>query len=227
MTALIRRAVKADVKRLGVIRSALSPFSAGNRGEAGSAATHSAPGARGFLLGSSESTYEAYVSNDTVLVAEARNEVVAYSVVLPDAVLRRSDIYAKRHHAHLEPALLALLERSNVAYFDQLASLPGHGFAAVHLAYRHLLETLRSHDAVLATTVVAPVENLHAVPLLRGMGFKPVGLIDEVYPEAGPIRSRVYLADRAAVAAARRSPLAIRFERRIAFQERLPALEPV
>lgn len=206
----VRPAVASDVDQLLAIKSrlALRP----ERREAPVGATLRAGG---FLLGTSREAYADYIELGCVLVAERGSAVVAFSVVLSDAVLRSAPVYAKRGEAGIAPALLERLEHARVAYFDQLAAQPGHGAAAPGLAYRHLLTALATHDAVLATTVVEPVENLAAVPLLRAVGFVPVGVIDEAYPEAGRIRSRVYLAERAAVDAVRATRRAARFERRI------------
>jgi hypothetical protein len=218
MARRYRLAEAADVPRMGEIRSAvpLRQHAVARGEEEGSAVTAGTSVRGGYLLGSSAEVYGHYVEQGCVMVAEARGVVVAYSVVLPDSLLRLSDVYAKRHAAGLPAALLQRLERSQVAYFDQLAALPGSGVVAAGLAYHHLVDAFWDHDAVLATTVLEPVENRAAVPLLHAIGFVPVGEIDEEYPVVGRLRSRVYAAERAAVAAVRATPLAQRYERRIA-----------
>lgn len=208
-TGNVRLAEPRDVPALSAIRSALTL-------QVGTLRAGVAPRARGFLLGSAPETYAMYVAAGAVMVAEVGGRVVAYSVVLPDALLRRSEVYAKRNQAGLEPGLLEWLERSRVAYYDQLASLPGHAALAVNLAYRHLRCAIEVHDAVLATTVVEPVLNEAAVPLLVGVGFRPVGEVEEVYPEVGRIRSRVHAVTREAAADVRSTARALRFERRLA-----------
>ncbi len=226
-TSLVRLAEPRDVPALSAIRAALSIRSSSQREVAGNTVTSAAaPSARGFLLGSSPETYGSYVAGEAVMVAESGGRVVAYSVVLPDALLRRSEVYEKREQAGLDPALLRRLERSRVAYYDQLAALPGFGPLAVGLAYRHLLRSLEEHDALLATTVVEPVRNVAAVPLLLGVGFQPVGRIDEVYPEAGRVSSCVYAVTREAVCAVRASRRALRFEGRLGSNRSLVAAEP-
>lgn len=205
MISEVRRAVASDAARLSEIRASLALTSVQAPAAAG-----------GFLLGSAAETYSAYIAGGCVMVVESRGAVVAFSVVLPDALLRRSEVYAKRHSSTLPPALLTRLERSKVAYFDQLAAVPRRGLDAAGLAYRHLLDTFESHDAVIATTVVEPVENRAAVPFLAGVGFRAVGFIDEEYPQVGRIRSRLFLADSAALGAVRATPLAARYERRLA-----------
>lgn len=215
----LRPATQADVAALGALKGALAlqPPSTAN--------TEDQAGARGFLLGSSAETYAVYVAAGAVLLAEAGGRLVAYSVVLPDELLRSSEVYEKRHQAGIAPELLARLERSRVAYFDQLAALPGHGVLAVRLAYEHLLLAMETHHAVLATTVVEPMRNVSAVPLLLGVGFVPVGEVDEPYPEVGRIRSCVYAVTREAVEAVRRSPRGARYEHRLA--RSLPRLRQV
>lgn len=204
MAALVRPATGDDVAALLALRAGLTPrwrepFT---------------PAAGGFLLGSTEETYRAHVANGCVWVGETRGLVEAYSVVLPDAVLRTTEVYAKRHQADLPPGLVERLEAARVAYFDQLAARPGYGATATRLAYLHLLDACASHDAVLATTVVEPVVNRAAVPLLEAVGFTAVGSIAEHYPDVGAITSRVYLVETHAVLAAARSPRGVRFERR-------------
>ena len=208
-TSTVRPAEPRDVPALSAIRAALTL-------QLGIQHDGVAPQARGFLLGSAPETYAMYVAAGAVQVADVKGRAVAYSVVLPDSLLRSSEVYAKREQAGLEPGLLEWLERSRVAYYDQLASLPGHAALAVNLAYRHLQRTIEIHDAVLATTVVEPVQNAAAVPLLMGVGFRPVGEVEEVYPEVGRIRSRVYAVTRESVAAVRSTARALRFERRLA-----------
>ncbi len=219
MASSVRPADLGDVAALMSIRSALTPR------------WHEAfvPAAGGFLLGSSDDAYRALVSNGCVMLAETAGKVTAFSVVLPDSVLRSSEVYGKRHDAGIAPESVARLEGARVAYFDQLAAVPGHGPAATMLAYLHLLDTCKTHDAVLATTVIEPVVNRAAVPLLEAVGFRAVGSIAEHYPDVGPIMSRVHLVESGAVAAAAASTRGMRFQRWAAASRRgdLSRLAPV
>lgn len=206
MRPIVRPAEAGDVEALMAIRALLTPrWRESFAGAAG-----------GFLLGSTVDAYHAHVANGCVMVTEVAGAVNAYSVVLPDAVLRTTEVYAKRHDAGLAPGLLERLEGAKVAYFDQLAARPGHGAAATRLAFLHLIETCAVHDAVLATTVIEPVVNRAAVPLLEAVGFRPVGSIEEQYPEVGAVTSRVYLVETCSVVAAVATARGERFKLRAA-----------
>lgn len=204
MPSSVRPATDGDVGTLMALRASLTPRWPESY----------APTAGGFLLGSTEGVYRDRVASGCVWVAETRGVVNAYSVVLPDGVLRRTEVYTKRHDAGLAPQLLERLDAARVAYFDQLAARPGHGVAATRLAYLHLVAACESHDAVLATTVIEPVTNRAAVPLLEAVSFTPVGCIHEHYPGVGAVTSRVYLAESGTVKAAVGTERGIRFDRR-------------
>lgn len=202
----VRAALPHDVERLCEIRAsrALQPEDAANG---------SAPRG-GFLLGASEATYEAYVAAGCVNVLVGDPEhVVAFSVVLPDEAVRSSSIYARRHQSDLAPEVIAWLESQRVAYFDQLVAEAGLEGVSARLAYLHLIEAFERHDAVLATTVIAPVENRAALPFLIATGFEALGSIDESYPVIGELRSKIHVLTKHRFSEVRASSRAERFER--------------
>jgi hypothetical protein len=168
-------------------------------------------GRGGFLLGTSERGYAALIEAAQVTVLCSDGQPVGFCVALPDAVLRASELWARRDQVDWGGFDPSAVEAAPVGYFDQLAVLPGHRRAgAVALALRGawgLFSTGHAH--LLATTVVAPVRNTAAIPLLARVGARRVGSIAEVYPEIGPLVSDLHLLARsdfqAHLAAARRS----------------------
>ena len=161
--------------------------------------------AGGFLLGSDREHYRDHVAHGRVMVTPAAaGGLDAFSVVLDDAAFRASDLWERRRHADVPAELVARFEHVRLAYYDQLVARPGRAWASTRLAFHHVVEAIRRHDAMLATTVVAPVVNAAALPFLREIGFELVGHVDETYPRIGRLRSALYLLTRDA------------FERRVA-----------
>lgn len=115
--------------------------------------------------------------------------------------------------------MLDWLEGRRVAYFDQLVAEARQEWLSARLAYLHLLSVFERHDAVLATTVMEPIENRAALPYLEATGFLTLGAIDEHYPEIGDLRSRIHVLTKKRFEEVRRSPLARRFERRLLLEE--------
>jgi len=162
-----------------------------------------APG--GFLLGSDRDQYREHVSHGRVMVSQGRDGGIdAFSVVLDDDALRASELWEQRRHADVAAQLVARFERARLAYFDQLVARPGRAWASARLAFHHMVDAMRRHDALLATTVVEPVVNGAALPFLREIGFEVIGHVSEAYPGIGRLRSAVHLLTRDA------------FERRLA-----------
>jgi hypothetical protein len=151
----------------------------------------------GFLLGSDREQYREHVAHARVMVSLDRHGGIdAFSVVLDDVAFRASELWERRHHADVPAELVARFEGARLAYFDQLVALPGRAWASVRLAFRHVVDAMRRHDAMLATTVVAPVVNGAALPFLREVGFEVVGHVEETYPRIGRLRSAVHLLTR-------------------------------
>lgn len=153
----------------------------------------------GFLLGSDREQYREHVAHGRVMVSlDGEGRVEAFSVVLDDGAFRASDLWARRHHADVPIEVMARFEGARLAYFDQLVALPGRGWASVRVAFRHAVDSMHRHDALLATTVVEPVVNGAALPVLHDLGFVVVGHVEEEYPRIGRLRSAVHLLTRAA-----------------------------
>jgi hypothetical protein len=191
--ALLRRATLADLDALLHIKATLMlPAEPGSDVTSG-----------GFLLGTTRERYAHYIETANVLVLESRRgpsarSLLGFAVTLPDAELRRSDLWERRHGLHFtDPALRALLgalDQIQVGYFEQLAMLPDAPKRyAPALAFAALRELLRSgHDHVLATVVHKPVRNLAPRYFLDMIGAHSVGTITELYPEVGTVTSEVY-----------------------------------
>lgn len=160
-----------------------------------------ADGARGgFLLGASAEQYAFFVQYANVHVLGDDGSVAGFAVALPDAVLRGTELWARRRSIAWDADGgdadgWDAVENEPVAYFDQLAVRPGRRFRtyAPALAFA-ALDALAAagHRHVFATTVREPVLNHASHPLLHAAGARRVGEIDEEYPDAGRILSDVY-----------------------------------
>jgi hypothetical protein len=191
----IRRARPGDIDAMLAIKKALAmPVDPGATTSAG-----------GFLLGASHEGYAMLLSAANVLLLEdARSNIIAgLAVTIPDALLRQSDIWARRGMIVPEgdgrgSDFWESIESSSIGYFDQLAVLPDARYRlfAPALAMAAFTDLVRSgHHDIFATIVREPVRNIAAVALLEGVGGTPVGSIDELYPEVGRIVSTVYHID--------------------------------
>lgn len=156
----------------------------------------SRPAEGGFLLGASADAYAWYVQHAQVRVLEdAGGRIGGFAVALPDAVLRATDVWARRHQIAWDGGGWDALERAKVGYFDQLAVRPErrcriYAPALAAAAVRAL--AAEGHRHVFATVVREPVRNTASIPLLHAAGARRIGQIDETYPEAGRILSDVY-----------------------------------
>lgn len=150
----------------------------------------------GFLLGASAEAYAWYVEHAHVWVLrDDAGAVGGFAVALPDAVLRASDVWARRREIAWEGEGWDALESARVGYFDQLAVRPGRRFrlhapALAVAALRALVDD--GHEHVFATVVREPVRNLASLPLLAAAGARRIGQIDEEYPDVGRILSDVH-----------------------------------
>lgn len=181
MNSRIRKAIRSDAVAMLAIKNQLS-FQHVN----GTTTTG------GFLLGTDLETYELYIEQTFVLVAEQHNNVVGFGIFFHDAWLRQSELWQRRHQVKWQVDL-PTLESSRIAYIEQLAFLPGHRKQALLLIYNlvHWAYQL-SHNALLTTTVRTPILNLAAIPYILAAGGQQVGDIDEVYPIIGEIGSDIY-----------------------------------
>jgi hypothetical protein len=161
----------------------------------GADAAGTAP-AGGFLLGASAEQYAFFVEHARVLVLEGgAGEIGGFAVALPDAVVRASDLWARRRSIAWAGGGWDAVEDERVGYFDQLAVRPSRRFRAYAPALAlAALDGLAAsgHRHVFATTVREPFVNTASLPLLRAAGARRVGEIEETYPEVGRILSDVH-----------------------------------
>ncbi len=155
----------------------------------------------GFLLGSDLEGYRTLLQVARIWILCLDHEPAGFAVTLADEALRASPVWARRELVtwdpdfDVEPAL-----EGPLAYFDQLAVLPGlrpryWGAALALVAMNDLLLPAHTHPHahVLTTTVVEPMVNRAALPYLRRVGAREVGSIREHYPEVGWVRSALHL----------------------------------
>jgi hypothetical protein len=187
---ILRRASLADVEGMLAVKRELRL----DPGAAGSARG-------GFLLGASPEQYASFVQHAHVhVLGDDDGSVAGFAVALPDAVLRATELWARRRSIAWDADSgdadgWDAVESEPVAYFDQLAVRPAGRFHAYAPALAFAaLDGLASsgHRHVFATTVREPVLNRASHPLLHAAGARRVGEIDEVYPEVGRILSDVY-----------------------------------
>jgi hypothetical protein len=183
MKTKLRRAVTEDVSSFMHIKKQL-PLNTNDSSSTG-----------GFLLGTSEETYLDFIETSHCLVAESGDKVVGFGIILPDKILRESDVWTRRHSASWTIDLTNY-EAQQLCYFEQFAFLKGHKRSAVSLAYNLVnLAFGAGAQTLFTTTVNKPVLNLAAIPFIKAVkGFK-AGNINETYPVVGNINSDIYLVD--------------------------------
>ncbi len=155
----------------------------------------------GFILGAEREAYRQLITGGCVELLELEGRVVGYAVTLPDPILRASDIWRRRESIAWAPGFDPQpLEPEPIAYFDQLAVLPGihvRAYGAV-LGLRALARLFSAgHRHVLTTTLRAPVRNAAAHAYLRRVGACLVGQIEERYEGVGEVVSDIYHLERA------------------------------
>ena len=182
MSIRIRKAKAPDAAQLLAIKDQLPMRLAEDSTSAG-----------GFLLGTDEATYRKYIATAHTIVAEAAGRVVGFAIVLPDAELRQSEIWQKRHIASWNIPL-DNYESQRLCYFEQFAFLPGYRRTAVAAAYlAAALAFEEGYTSMFATTVSKPVLNLAAVPFITAAGGIHAGSADEYYPVVGQINSDIWV----------------------------------
>lgn len=182
MSITIRKAIAGDEAAMLHIKNALPLKTADGKTVRG-----------GFLLGTDEATYRQYIEDAICFVAEDDGRVVGFAIIFPDAMVRTSDVWARRGEAtwHID---IEDWESKQLAYFEQFAFLPGYRRVAVVLAYniiRHVFDA--GADALFTTTVHEPVINLAPLPFIAAACGIKAGNINEVYPLVGHINSDIYL----------------------------------
>lgn len=181
----IRRATQADAEAILSVKRALAlPPDA-----------HEAPRG-GFLLGSTLEQYRTLIQVADVWVLLGTDGAVAgFAVLLPEPVLRASELWARREAIHWETPGGWTPPEERVCYFDQLAVLPDARVRAPQLALAALRGAVRSgHEHLFATVVAHPVQNVASMALLRALGARRVGSVNEEYPQVGRIVSDLYYA---------------------------------
>jgi hypothetical protein len=151
----------------------------------------------GFLIGADASGYAQLLALGHAWLLEREGEAIGFSLTLPDELLRASPLWSRRDrirwHPDFDPAPWLA---GRIGYFDQLALLPGYRerYYGAALALRALAELIVEHDhaLVLTTTVVEPIVNMAALPLLARVGAREVGRLDEHYDDVGAIVSALH-----------------------------------
>jgi len=150
----------------------------------------------GFLLGTDLETYRFYINHGFCYTAIASDEIIGFGIMLPNQLVKQSEIWEKRKTVSWK-INLSTLEKSNVAYLEQLAFLKGHRKLVLILSYNLVHKAFENGaDFILTTTVKKPVLNLAAIPLIKAAGGRKVGNIDEVYDNIGDINSDLYLIEK-------------------------------
>lgn len=181
----IRRATQADAEAILAVKRALAlPPDAGEAPRGG------------FLLGASLESYRALIDVADVWVLTGTDGAVAgFAVLLPEPVLRASELWARREAIQWDAPGGWTPPEHRVCYFDQLAILPAARMRAPELALAALREAVRTgHQHLFATVVTHPVQNTASLALLRALGARRVGSVDEVYEGVGHIVSDLYYA---------------------------------
>lgn len=152
----------------------------------------------GFLLGTNIETYRFFIENAYVNVLENDGQIVGFAIILPDKLLRNSEIWQRKEEIRWEKFDAEQFEDKPICYFEQLAVLPDskYRFWGTSLAYLTLSQAFANHEAMFTTVVKEPVFNQAAIPFIENVGGKCVGEVNEVYPEVGKLVSKVYFIER-------------------------------
>lgn len=151
----------------------------------------------GFLLGTNIETYRFFIENAFVNVLEDKGKIVGFAIILPDALLRNSEIWQRKNEIRWDNFETVKFEDKAICYFEQLAVLPDrkYRFFGISLAYLTLSQAFANHEAMFTTIVKEPVFNQAAIPFLENVGGKCVGEVNEVYPKVGNLVSKVYFVE--------------------------------
>jgi len=185
MSRKIRKSTIKDAKHFINIKERLPLGTENNHSEQG-----------GFLLGTNIETYQFYINHGLCYTALVSNEIVGFGIILPNELVKQSELWEKRKTVEWS-VNLSKLENSNIAYLEQMAFLKGYNKLILILSYNLLQAAFKNGaDYILTTTVKKPVLNLAAVPLIKAAGGKLIGNIDELYPKVGEINSDIYLMEK-------------------------------
>ena len=181
---LIRRASPEDVPDiLGVKESLRLEFGASLDADDG-----------GFLLGSVPEVYEQLAHAGQILLLVQGARVLGFSTMLDDRLFRSSAVFARREQIAWDAFSPQEVLSESIAYFDQLAIHPegqrGHLGALLAMSTMDALTDEAEH--VFTTTLLEPIENRAALPLIQKVGGRQVGTLTEVYPEVGQVTSAIF-----------------------------------
>jgi hypothetical protein len=184
-TARIRRATQADAEAILAVKRALALPPDAREAPRG-----------GFLLGASLETYRALIDvADVWVLHDTAGAVAGFAVLLPEPVLRASELWTRREAIRWDAPAGWTPPETHVCYFDQLAVLPDARVRAPELALTALRGAVQSgHAHMFATVVTHPLQNVASLALLRALGARRVGSVDEEYEGVGRIVSDLYYA---------------------------------
>lgn len=183
MSMTSRKSISTDAPQFITIKDSLPMATGGDATSRG-----------GFLLGTDLSTYQRYIENAYCQsLALEDGSLAGFGIIVPDAFVKRGELWTKRNSAHWEIDL-ATIESKKLCYFEQLAFRLGYGRYAPELCYRLIERAFTDgHELLLTTTVQRPVTNLAAIPFIEAVGGWQVGTIEEEYPAVGRIDSAIWL----------------------------------
>ncbi|HEU0298593.1 MAG TPA: hypothetical protein VFR37_04045 [Longimicrobium sp.] len=181
----VRRAAQTDAEALLAIKQALALPAEAQQAPRG-----------GFLLGASLEQYRTLIDvSDVWVLLDPAGTVAGFAVVLPEAVLRASELWTRRDLIRWDVPAGWTAPEERMCYFDQLAILPHARMRAPELALTALRAAVQAgHEHLYATIVAHPVYNAASLPLLRALGAQRVGTVEEVYEGVGAIVSELYYA---------------------------------
>jgi hypothetical protein len=151
----------------------------------------------GFLLATSENMYVYFINHALCLVGEENNRVVGFGILLPDEILKVSELWDKRDLVNWQIDI-DIYEDRKICYFEQLAFLPSYRRLAPILAFSLLRDAFQyeSYDAMFTSAVKHPVANLAPLRLINATGGRLIGNINEHYLGVGDINSDVYIVEK-------------------------------
>ena len=155
----------------------------------------------GFLLGTTLKQYQFYIENAFVRVLEDSDKarIVGFSIILPDQVLRASELWEKREYIRWNEFDSSEFEGKKIAYYEQLAILPDAAYRRYSflLAFSNAKDVIETgHECMITTIVNYPVRNRAALPFLEAIGCVHVGEVEEKYPDVGRVHSDIYFVDK-------------------------------
>jgi ribosomal protein S18 acetylase RimI-like enzyme len=153
----------------------------------------------GFLLGSSRREYEQLCLAQRMLVLQVDDALAGLAASLDDRTFRDSEVWERKEMVDWRDFSPEEVESERVGYFDQLAVAPR--FQDRYFGAMLALATVErlfaeEHRYVFATTVVEPVTNSAALPLMEKVRGREVGRLEESYPQVGDVTSVIHLIER-------------------------------